>query len=151
MSEKKLRRITEQPNSKISHLEDDVFTIKERLKLCCRPTYRMRKLKNKAGILVLVWGFLLMSVYYYISYQSQLKLNSSKAAFYAIQASVCFVMPCAGWLADVYFGRYKVLYWSTWTMWLTTVIINALRMRKRVTVLILYVCVCVCVCVFTVC
>ena len=28
-----------------------------------------------------------------------------------------FTLPLAGWLADVYLGRYKVLLWSMWIMW----------------------------------
>jgi peptide/histidine transporter 3/4 len=28
-----------------------------------------------------------------------------------------FTLPLAGWLADMYLGRYKVIRWSMWIMW----------------------------------
>ena len=31
-------------------------------------------------------------------------------------------LPIAGWLADIYFGRYKVIRWSMWTMWVAFVL-----------------------------
>ena len=124
MSEKELGNVDLASDSDVGSLQNDAFSIKERLKVCFKPTYRMRKLKNKGAILVLAWGFLLISVYYYIDYQSLNTSELNETAFYAIQSSVCFVMPLAGWLADVYFGRHRVLHWSTWIMWIVTVVIT---------------------------
>ncbi len=39
----------------------------DRLKMCCRPTYQARKLKNKGALLILVWNCLVMSVFYYLT------------------------------------------------------------------------------------
>ena len=34
-------------------------------------------------------------------------------------------LPVAGWLADIYFGRYKVINWSMWTMWVAFMLVTA--------------------------
>ena len=79
-----------------------------------RPTYHIRKVKSKGAILVLVWTFLLTSLFYCLTvYLSHIKINF-------IGWSV--TLPIAGWLADVYFGRYKVIYWSMWVMWLGSIL-----------------------------
>ena len=33
-----------------------------------------------------------------------------------------FTMPIAGWLSDVHFGGYKVIYWSMWIMWIASIL-----------------------------
>ena len=33
-----------------------------------------------------------------------------------------FTLPFAGWLADVRFGRYKVIHWSMWIMWAASIL-----------------------------
>ena len=104
--------------------ESEGFSTKERLQVCCKPTYQMRKVKNKGGILVLIWAFLLMSAYYFIDYHSLLHSKLKFSYFYIIQTSMSAVMPFAGWLADVRFGRYRVIRWSMWTMWISSVVIT---------------------------
>ena len=79
-----------------------------------RPTYHIRKIKSKGAILVLVWNFLLMSLFYCLTvYLSHVKAN---------YIAWSFTLPIAGWLADVYFGRYKVIYWSMWVMWVGSIL-----------------------------
>ena len=34
-------------------------------------------------------------------------------------------LPVAGWLADIYFGRYKLINWSVWTIWTTFMLVTA--------------------------
>ena len=87
------------------------------LKLCCRPTYRIRKIKNKGAILILVWNFLVISVFYYLSIYHPFR------HLYSITWGL--TLPIAGWLADVYLGRYKVIRWSIWIMWIASVLLVA--------------------------
>ena len=35
-------------------------------KICCEPTYQLRKLNNKGAIIVITWNFLAASVYSYL-------------------------------------------------------------------------------------
>ena len=106
-------------------LQRNDFSTKERLKICFRPRYQPRVLKNKGAILILIWGFFLMSVYYYIDYQSLKYEKDCSECFYIVQISISLILPFAGWLADVHFGRYRVIYWSTWAIWISGVLITA--------------------------
>ena len=81
---------------------------------CCKFLYQRRKLKNKGAIVVIVWNYLVTSlVNYLINYASDYKP-------YYIACS--FILPFAGWLADVYLGRYRVIRWSMWIMWIASVL-----------------------------
>ena len=89
----------------------------DRLKMCCRPTYRIRKIKNKGAILILVWNFFVISVFYYLS------MFHPTGDRYSITWGL--TLPIAGWLADVYLGRYKVIRWSIGIMWIASVLLVA--------------------------
>ncbi len=84
----------------------------------------MRKLKNKNALLVLVLNFLAMCVCHYLielapeSYDSECGL-----CFKIILVPLGLVLTFSGWLADVRFGRYNVLYWSSLMMWLSSVLL----------------------------
>ena len=92
---------------------------------------QVRQLKNKGAILILVWNFLVWSVYNH-STDTTLSLNNVANLhgnldylFYVVQAIAGgLIMPLAGWLADVRFGRYKVIRWSIWIMWLSSVVVT---------------------------
>ena len=43
------------------------LTRREQLKVCCKPTYHMRKLRNKGAIVVLIINFLAVSLLYYLN------------------------------------------------------------------------------------
>ena len=86
-------------------------TTNKQLSKCCGPTYRVRKLKNKGALLVLVWNFLVMSQFYYM-YDTVRKDHVTQNYI-----SVGITLPIAGWLADVYFGRYRVIRWSILITW----------------------------------
>ena len=81
----------------------------EQLKACCKPTYQIRKLRNRGAILVLVWNYLVISLFYYVTTYA-----ASQQWHYIIWG---LTLPTAGWIADVYLGRYKVICWSMWIMW----------------------------------
>ena len=100
------------------------FTVREKLKECFKPRYRVRRVKNKGAILVLVWSFLVTSLYLYISYVAS-KIYNNDIVYIIIQTIVGLTMPIAGCLADVRFGRYKVISASIWTMWLTSMLLTA--------------------------
>ena len=82
---------------------------------CCKSLYQRRKLKNKGAIVVIVWNYLVTSLALYL-----LTRASDYKPYYFIACS--FVLPFSGWLADVYFGRYKVMCWSMWSMWIASVL-----------------------------
>ena len=101
----------------VSLLSSNSFTAKERLQLCCKPTYKPRKVKNKGAILVLVWNFLIIGVF------------DDPLTYFNITTCVSLVafgltLPVAGWLADARVGRYKVIRCSIWIMWSATVLVT---------------------------
>ena len=100
-----------------SLLSSNTITAKERLQICCRPTYKLRKVKNKGAILVLIQNFLITSV-----------INGPLTQ-YDITACVSLIafgltLPVAGWLADAHVGRFKMIRCSIWIMWIATVFVT---------------------------
>ena len=99
------------------------ITTVEYLKMCFKPSYRMRRLKNKGALLVLVLNFLATSVYYYISELAPESYSYCSMCFKLILVPLGLVLVLAGWLADIQFGRYNVLFWSSLVMWLSNVLL----------------------------
>ena len=89
--------------------------------ICCKPGARPTLLKHKGAILVLFWSFLGISVYHYYTLSTtgnpmQPQARSLMDPGEIIAAGI--FLPIGGWLADAYFGRYKVILCGMWTMWL---------------------------------
>ena len=101
------------------HVNSNTMTAtKERLKSCCKPVYLPRRVKNKGATLVLIWNYLTMSVFYLINGYFQKRYYVQKACFGIYGITVLI----AGWLADTRIGRYKVVRYGIWIMWLATVL-----------------------------
>ena len=84
----------------------------------CPPTFRLRKLKNRGALLILVWNYLVTSVFYHLSVYK----DPGKSNKYYGTLVWCLTLPIAGWLADNYCNRYKLVRLSMWTMWLTAIL-----------------------------
>ena len=80
-----------------------------------KPTYRRRKLTSKGAICIVIWNCLLASVPYHLMEYVPNGLKISLIAWF-------FIMPFAGWLADIRFGRYKVICWSIQLMWIASML-----------------------------
>ena len=80
-----------------------------------KPTYRRRKLTSKGAICIVIWNCLLASVPYHLKAYVP---NGLKISFIAW----LFIMPIAGWLADIRLGRYKVICWSIRLMWIAAML-----------------------------
>ena len=99
--------------------------------VCCRSKPRVRWIRSKGAILVLFWNCLILDYSGNLGYilSSVLQLSSEQAGGVAyitaslIQAlSLVVLYPLAGWIADAYFGRYRVIKWSLWLMWIGAII-----------------------------
>ena len=95
-----------------------LITTKERLQLCCKPTYKPRRVKSKGAILVLICNYLIMNEFYLLSQYDTHDESGIKSLIW--QVAFGLSLPVAGWLADTYTGRYKVIRISVWIMWIAT-------------------------------
>ena len=100
-------------------LPSSTFTIKERFKLWLKPTFKPRMVKTKGAVLVLILNFLVMSTLHFIIF-SWFRDNNR---FVIGVVGFCLMLPFGGWVADTYFGRFKVKYSSIWVMWTTSLLI----------------------------
>ena len=86
---------------KVDLLENSDITVGERLKICFKPRYDLRKVKNKGAILVLVWNFLVTSMFYYVSRLTPESYGYCKICFQLILIPVGIFLTVAGLLADI--------------------------------------------------
>ena len=104
-----------------SSMENSELLSGKHFSICCKPGVQPTLLKHKGAILVLIWSFLGISVYHYYTLSGtrnpiQPKIQSLLDPGEIMAAGI--FLPIGGWLADAYFGRYKVILCGMWTMWL---------------------------------
>ena len=106
---------TSQPLQHVA-LSINEVSLKERLKLLCKPTYKIRRVKTKGALLVLAWNFIAANVFWFII---SLSFKRGAPLHKAATGAVLLIIspPLVGWLADACIGRYKVIYCSTLIMW----------------------------------
>ena len=109
-------------------LNNKIIT-KEQIKRCFKLNYKIRKLKNKGALMVLTWAFLMASVYYNLIVLALPLIKDDNINLRVVSSTssvvVCLMLPVSGWLADVYFGRYKVIKWSILIMWIVSILFVA--------------------------
>ena len=106
-----------------SSISSDSITVRERVRECFKPRYHpSRRLKNKGAILVIVWGYLTTSLYSNLFYF--VSSTYSKPVCTALIIAFGLTVPFAGWLADVRFGRYKIISSSIWIMWISALLLT---------------------------
>ena len=89
---------------------------------CRCSTYRLRRVKSKGAILVLAISFLIFTTFNSVDTLLFSKLQFNVHFFPSLAhmieyAIFIFFCPLFGWLADVYFGRYKVMCAGLWMAW----------------------------------
>ena len=84
----------------------------------CKSSFRLRKLKNRGAWLILVLNYLVTCVFYHLSVH---EVGGQSNKYYATLAW-CLSLPIAGWLADIYCTRYKVICCSMWIMWVASIL-----------------------------
>ena len=91
---------------------------------CCAPKYRLKWLKSKGAILIVMWSFLVGSVFHLLRAGYKLKTNDSASEVGIILVGAFLLYPIGGWLADVRMGRYAVIKYSMWIMWICGVLLT---------------------------
>ena len=104
--------------------------IQNQARLSC--AYKLPSIRSKGAILALVWNFLFFSGIsgaYTVIIQGFMQHVSGFRNTYAWTLTTAEMIrriaqivpfPIAGWLADTYFGRYKVIHYSLWIVWLAS-------------------------------
>jgi len=82
----------------------------------CKLEYRARRVRSKGAVLVLVWSFLAFISSSIVGILIQSVVPFSFDALDGVVIAALYLL--AGWLADVYFGRYKVIRASLLLIWL---------------------------------
>ena len=104
-----------------SPLQESVTPNEGNLKVCCKPTYRPRRVKNKVAILVLVWNYLIYSVFHLLLKYKDIAWNTPREWFAMFMAFGSTLL-IAGFLADTRIGRYKLTCCSIWMMWIASLL-----------------------------
>ena len=92
----------------------------------CKPGYWARRVRSKGAVLVLVWSFLAYISSSIVEVLIQSVVPFRFEALDGVVTAALFLL--AGWLADVYFGRYKVIWGSLLLIWLGDVLGTLLLM-----------------------
>ena len=90
---------------------------------------RVRKLRTKGALLVLLWNFLMQASVFSplaFSFSSSYSYDNDLDDFFfsrnlLLVIALLLFLPIFGWLADVHFGRYKVMNAGIWIMWVCSV------------------------------
>ena len=87
----------------------------------CPSSYKIRRIKSKGAILILFWFAMMWSFWSSLDTLVPASFQNNPAPILYRRViphlNYVFVYPLAGWLADVKFGRYKVMHTSLWLMW----------------------------------
>ena len=87
---------------------------KDERSTCCNiKHYWIRRAKNKGALLILIFSNLVTSTLHVIATTG---VHYSAYQFWLIQFSITIAI--AGWLTDAFIGRYKVIHYSVWIMWI---------------------------------
>ena len=94
---------------------------------CYRSAHCVRRVKSKGAVLILLWNVAVWYVFYVginVIGPNTLPSYLYVSSFIDILASAIYLFYCplAGWLADVYFGRYKLMHSNLLLMWFGSII-----------------------------
>ena len=107
---------------------------KEYIKPCCKPVYRVIWLKNKGAILIIIWSYLVSSMFFLLRAGYKKMTEKDNVPFTGIiLVGSTLLYPIGGWLADTRIGRYKVILYSMWVMWIGTMLATFNEVLAHVT------------------
>ena len=104
--------------SELTASSDDSLMIAHIIKSCCKPTYRIKWLKNKGAILIIMWSYLVMNVFHLLRSGYDPQQQNIRANGIITMVAIFIFCPIGGWLADALIGRYKAVCYSVWIMWI---------------------------------
>lgn len=119
----------ELPSSELQNTTDLEASIEEQItvKECCKATFkppcRVRQVKNKGAILVIIWNYMIGSIFYNLLNETT---RQNDFLYYILSAVPIIALPLTGAIADMRFGRYKVISFSLWIVWIVSILLTAM-------------------------
>ncbi len=106
-------------NISLPSLNNLGFNSKDEIICCNVKHYRIRRVKNKGAILVLILSHLVTSIFYFFAI---IGVRSTKYQVCLVPFAISTAI--AGWLTDAFIGRYKVIRFSVWMLWLIMIAVT---------------------------
>ena len=103
-------------------LDSTFESVKLREINCAPKCGKMKWIKNKGAVLIILWSFLVGSVFHLLRAGYKEK-TVSNTGFILISSTLLY--PIGGWLADTRLGRYAVIRYSMWIMWIGSLLLTA--------------------------
>ena len=107
-------------------LDSTFESVKIREINCAPKCGEVKWIKNKGAVLIILWSFLVGSVFHLLraGYKEKLTVNQvSNTGLILICSTLLY--PIGGWLADTRLGRYAVIRYSMWIMWIGSLLLTA--------------------------
>lgn len=113
-------------NRALSRQNSQLSAAAQRLPILNTPHYRFKIFRSKGAVLVLFWSFSAQFVVHFLTtnpdHKTTLTLRD-KVINPVVVFTMCMLFyPILGWLADVKCGRYRVIKWGLWTMWVVSIL-----------------------------
>ena len=105
-------------------LESTFESVNIRKRNCAPRCGEVKWIKNKGAILIIVWSFLVGSVFHLLraGYSEKTGKHASNTGIILISSTLLY--PIGGWLADTRLGRYAVIRYSMWILWICSLLLT---------------------------
>ena len=98
---------------------------------CCKLSVSW-PFNSKGAVIVLAWLPLFYSLsFLYVYFITSLPYPRSDYIYDTVLVLVILIYPVAGWLGDVYFGRYNIINFGIWVTWIMTIVSAAAVILHR--------------------
>ena len=105
-------------------LDSSFESVRVREISCAPKCNEVKWIKNKGAILIIVWSFLTGSVFHLLrsGYKEKTEDYTSNTGIILISSTLLY--PIGGWLADTHLGRYALIRYSMWIMWIGSLLLT---------------------------
>lgn len=108
-----------------AELDSSFESVKSREINCAPKCGKVKWIKNRGAILIILWSFLVGCVFHLLRAGYKEKTGGYVSNTGLILISSTLLYPIGGWLADSRLGRYTVIRYSMWIMWIGGLLLTA--------------------------